>query len=93
VGEEPDDQRIAGADSVDALGGGVGDLGQGGGGQIRQLQVLEVGLQIVDRVELGGVGGRPLGTEPVAWLSSQARIRVLQWADSPSQMSTIRWPA
>jgi hypothetical protein len=32
----------------------------------RQLQVLEVGPQIVDRVELGGIGGQPLGTAPVA---------------------------
>jgi hypothetical protein len=37
VGQEPDHQAVALADSLDAVLGGVGDLGQGGRGQIRQL--------------------------------------------------------
>jgi hypothetical protein len=52
VGEEPDDQVVAGADPLDALSGGVGDLGQRGRGQVGELDVLEVGLQILDRIEL-----------------------------------------
>jgi hypothetical protein len=54
------------ADSLDALFGGVGDLGQGGRGPVGELQVLEVGPQLLDRVELEGVGGQPLDGQPVA---------------------------
>jgi hypothetical protein len=60
VGQEPDHQIVALADSLDALFGGVGDLGQGGRGPIRQLDILEVGPEVFDRVQLGGVGGEPL---------------------------------
>jgi hypothetical protein len=35
VGQEPDHQVLVRADSLDALFGGVGDLGQGGRGPIR----------------------------------------------------------
>ena len=45
--------------------GGVGDLGERGGWQVGQLDVLEVGPQILDRVELGRVGGQSLCSEPV----------------------------
>jgi hypothetical protein len=65
-GEEPDDQVVAVTDPLDALGGGVGDLGQGGGGQVGQLHVLELGPEVFDWVELRRIGGQPLGTEPVA---------------------------
>jgi hypothetical protein len=53
VSQEPDHQAVALADALDALFGGVGDLGQGGRGQVRQLEVFEVGPQALDRVELG----------------------------------------
>jgi hypothetical protein len=53
VGEEPGDQVLVLADPLDALFGGVGDLGQGGRGQVRQLDGLEVGPQVFDRVQLG----------------------------------------
>jgi hypothetical protein len=53
VGQEPEDQILVLADTLDALGGGVGDFGQGGRGEVGQLQVLEVGPQVFDRVELG----------------------------------------
>ena len=43
VGKEPDHQVLVLADPLDALFGGVGDLGQGGRGPIRQLDILEVG--------------------------------------------------
>ena len=92
VGQEPDDQVLALADSLDALFGGVGDLGQGGGGPVGQLRVLEVGPQVFDRVQLGRVAGSRSARSQSRWLSSQARILVLHWADSPSQMSTTLWP-
>jgi hypothetical protein len=50
VGEEPDDQAVALADSLDALGGGVGDLGDGVAGAVGQLQVLEVGSEDTARL-------------------------------------------
>jgi hypothetical protein len=50
VGQEPGHQAVALADSLDALGGGVGNLGQGGRGQIRQLDVLEVGSEDTARL-------------------------------------------
>src|SRR5215213_8463742 len=65
MSQEPDHQVLVLADSLDALGGGVGDLGQGGRGQVGELDVLEVGPQVFDRVEFGGVGGQPLRSEPV----------------------------
>ena len=43
VGEEPDHQVLALADSLNALRGRISDLSQGGGRQVRQLHVLEVG--------------------------------------------------
>lgn|SRR6266540_7529844 len=66
VGEEPGDQLVAGADALDAVLGRVGDLAQGGAGQVGQLGALEVGPQVLHRVELGRMGGQPLGPEPVA---------------------------
>jgi hypothetical protein len=45
-GQEPDDQVLALADPLDALFGGGGDLGRGGGWEVGQLQILEVGPQI-----------------------------------------------
>jgi hypothetical protein len=45
VGQEPDHQVLALADPLDALFGGVGDLGQGGRGPVGQLDILEVGPQ------------------------------------------------
>jgi hypothetical protein len=53
VGQEPDDEAVALADAPDALFGGVGDLGQGGRGPIRELDILEVGRQLFHGVELG----------------------------------------
>ena len=66
MGQEPDHEVLVLADTLDALGGGVGDLGQGSRGQIRQLDVLEVGSEDADRAQFGGIGREPLGTEPVA---------------------------
>ena len=76
VGKEPDDQVLVVADASDALFGGVGDLSQGGRGPIRQLDVLEVGPQVLDRIELGGVGRQPLGTRGT--LTQSGRV----WAGS-----------
>ena len=76
MGEEPDHQVVAVTDPLDALGGGVGDLSQGGRGPIRQLDVLEVGPQVLDRIELGGVGRQPLGTRGT--LTQSGRV----WAGS-----------
>jgi hypothetical protein len=42
------------------LGGGIGHVGQGGTREVGQLQVLEAGPQVLDRVQLGRVGGEPL---------------------------------
>jgi hypothetical protein len=42
VGQEPDHQAIVVADPPDARFGGVGDLGQGGGWKVGQLDILEV---------------------------------------------------
>ena len=92
MSKEPDHEVLVFADSLDALGGGVGDLGQGSGWQIGQLNVLEVGPQILDRVQLGGVGGSRSTVSQSRSASRWARILWLQWADSPSQMSTTRWP-
>ena len=78
--QESDDQAVALADALDALFGGVGDLGQGGGGPIGQLQVLEVGPEVLDRVELRRVGGEPLDGQPVVLAVEEGRILVLQWA-------------
>jgi hypothetical protein len=50
MGQEPDHEVLVLADSLDALGGGVGNLGQGGRGQIRQLDVLEVGSEDTARL-------------------------------------------
>jgi hypothetical protein len=50
LGQEPDHEALVLADSLDALGGGVGNLGQGGRGQIRQLDVLEVGSEDTARL-------------------------------------------
>jgi hypothetical protein len=50
VSKEPDHQAVAVADSLDALFGGVGDLGQRGGGEVGQLQVLEVGSEDAARL-------------------------------------------
>jgi hypothetical protein len=66
VGEKAGDQVLAPSDALDALGGGVSDLDQSGRGHIGQLHILEIGPQILDRVELGGVGREPLSGEPVA---------------------------
>jgi hypothetical protein len=66
VSKEPDHQAVALADSLDAVFGGVGNLGQGGRRQVGQLQVLEVGPQVLDWVELGGIGGQPLSSQPIA---------------------------
>jgi hypothetical protein len=38
---------------LDAVVGLVGDLGDGVAGAVGQLHTLEVGLQVLDRVELG----------------------------------------
>src|SRR4029453_6859995 len=57
VGQEPDDQVLVLADPLEALCGGVGHGGQGGTREVGQLEVLEVGPQILDWVELGSVGG------------------------------------
>jgi hypothetical protein len=53
VGEEADDQRVAITDPLDAVLGLVGDLGDGVGATVGQLATLEVGPQVLDRVELG----------------------------------------
>jgi len=45
VGQEPDDEAVAVADSLDAVLGMVGDLGHGVGGAVGQLLVLEVGSE------------------------------------------------
>jgi hypothetical protein len=50
VGQEPGDQVLVLADSLDALFGGVGNLGQGRGWQIRQLDILEVGSEDAARL-------------------------------------------
>jgi hypothetical protein len=50
VTQEPGHRVVALADPLDALGGGVDDLGQGGRGPIRQLQVLEVGSEDAARL-------------------------------------------
>ena len=73
VGQEPNDQVLALADALDALLGGVGDLGQGSGGPIRQLQVLEIGPQALDRVELRSMGRESLDGEPIALAVEEAR--------------------
>jgi hypothetical protein len=65
------------ADALDALFGGVGDLGQGGGGQIRELDILEIGPQIFHGIELGSISGQPLYGQPVA-LAVQAPGPVLE---------------
>jgi hypothetical protein len=53
MGQEPDDQRVAVTDSLDAVQGLVGDLGDGVAGAVGQLAALEVGPQVLGRVELG----------------------------------------
>jgi hypothetical protein len=63
-GTRPPGPRLA--DSLNALRGRISDLSQGGGRQVRQLHVLEVGPQVFHRVQLGSVGGQPLGGEPGA---------------------------
>jgi hypothetical protein len=40
LGQEPDDQVLVLADPLDALGGRVGDLGQGGGGRLANSRSL-----------------------------------------------------
>ena len=60
MGQEPDDQVLVLADPLDALGGGIGHVGQGGTREVGQLEVLEVGPQVLDRVQLGRGGGEPL---------------------------------
>ena len=42
MSKKSEDQVLVLADPLDALFGGVGDLGQAGRGQIRQLHTLEV---------------------------------------------------
>jgi hypothetical protein len=92
VGQEPDHQVLVLADPLDALGGGIGHVGQGGTREVGQLEVLKVGPQVFDWVELGRVAGSLSAVSQSCWLSSQARMRVLQCELSPSQMSTTRWP-
>ena len=41
VGREPDHQVLVLADPLDALGGGIGHVGQGGTREVGQLEVLE----------------------------------------------------
>jgi hypothetical protein len=53
VGQEPDDQILGLADPLDAVFGGVGDLSQRRGGPIGELNALEVGPQVFDRIQLG----------------------------------------
>ena len=53
VGQESDCQVLVLADPLDALDGGVGDLGERRGWQVGELDVFEVGPQVFDRVELG----------------------------------------
>ncbi len=43
MGQEPDDERVAVADSLDAVVGLVGDLGHGVTGEVSQRSALEVG--------------------------------------------------
>jgi hypothetical protein len=50
VGEEPDDQAVAVADSLDAVLGLVGDLGDGVAGAVGQLSALEVGSEDTARL-------------------------------------------
>jgi hypothetical protein len=50
MGQEADDQAVAVTDPLDAVGGGVGDLGQTGRGEVGQLQVLEVGSEDAARL-------------------------------------------
>jgi hypothetical protein len=82
-GQESDDQAIAVADALDASLGLVGDLGEGVAGEVGQLAALEVRPQVLDRVELGGVGGQPRDGSQSRWAS--------RWALSPSHSSTMRW--
>jgi hypothetical protein len=53
VGKEPDDQAVAVADPLDAVLGLVGDLGDGVAATVGQRASLEVGPQVLDRVQLG----------------------------------------
>jgi hypothetical protein len=53
LGEEPDHQAVAGTHPLDAPMGLVGDLGDGVAATVGQLAALEVGPQLLDRVELG----------------------------------------
>ena len=92
MGQDPYDQAVAVADALDALLGLVGDLGDGVAGAAGQRSTLEVGPQVLDRIQLGSIGGQPLDREPVALGIQMARILWLQWALNPSQISTTRWP-
>jgi hypothetical protein len=58
VGQEPEDQRVAVADLLDAVVGLVGDLGDGVAGAVGQRSALEIRPEVFDGVELGRVGGR-----------------------------------
>src|SRR5215216_4325156 len=66
VGQESDCRVLVLAYPLDALDGGVGDLGERRGWQVGELDVFEVGPQVFDRVELGRIGREPLDGEPVA---------------------------
>ena len=78
MSQEPHHQRVAVADPLDALLGLVGDLGHGVGGAVGQLGALEVGPQVLDRVELGGVGGSRSTFSQARWASRWVRILWLQ---------------
>ena len=64
MGQEAEHQRVAGADPLDAVLGLAGDLGDGVAGVVGQLRTLQVRPEVLDRVELGRVGGQPLGGQP-----------------------------
>jgi hypothetical protein len=57
VGEEADHQAVTVADPLDAVVGLVGDMGDGVAGAVGQLAALQVGPQVLDGIELRGVGG------------------------------------
>jgi hypothetical protein len=50
MGQEPDHEVLVLADSLDALGGGVGDLGDGVAGAVGQRSALEVGSEDTARL-------------------------------------------
>jgi hypothetical protein len=69
MSQEADHEVLVLADPLDALFGGVGDLSQRRGGPIGELNVLEVGPQVFDRVQLRRIGREPLGVSQSRWLS------------------------